>query len=66
MLEESTSVASIFAMVVGVGINVTPICYCGDKAVLRTTKIAKNKGKIFWGCPNFKVMLICNLCIVFV
>jgi len=38
-------------------INVMPNCYCGDKAVLRTAKIAKNKGKRFWGCLNFKVML---------
>jgi len=47
-------------------INVMPNCYCGDKAMLRTAKTAKNKGERFWGCPNFKVMLICNLCIVFV
>jgi len=38
-------------------VNITPSCYCGDKVVLRTTKTAKNKGKRFWGCPNFKVML---------
>ncbi|QCE11032.1 hypothetical protein DEO72_LG10g2265 [Vigna unguiculata] len=35
-------------------VNITPSCYCGDKVVLRTTKTAKNKGKRFWGCPNFK------------
>jgi len=38
-------------------VNMTPSCYCGAKAVLRTARIAKNKGKRFWGCPNFKVML---------
>ena len=47
-------------------ITVTPTCYCGDKSMLRTAKTTKNKGKRFWGCPNFKVMLICNLCKVFV
>ncbi|QCD79348.1 hypothetical protein DEO72_LG1g2987 [Vigna unguiculata] len=31
-----------------------PNCYCGDKAMLRTAKTAKNKGERFWGCPNFK------------
>jgi len=36
--------------------NVMPNCYCGAKAVLRIARTAKNKGKRFWGCPNFKVM----------
>ena len=44
--------------------NVTPICYCGAKAVLRTVRTAKNKGKRFWGCPNFKVMLFV-FCVLF-
>jgi len=44
--------------------NVTPSCYCGDKAVLRTARTTKNKGKRFWGCPNFKVMLFV-ICVLF-
>ena len=34
----------------------TPTCVrCGIKLVLRTTKKGKNKGKQFWGCPNFSL-----------
>ncbi|XP_014506272.1 uncharacterized protein LOC106766023 [Vigna radiata var. radiata] len=30
------------------------ICYCGELAVLRVAKTAKNESKPFWGCPNYK------------
>jgi len=32
--------------------DLTPVCYCGEKAITRT---AKNMGRKFWGCPKFKV-----------
>ncbi|KOM34704.1 hypothetical protein LR48_Vigan02g085400 [Vigna angularis] len=31
------------------------ICYCGELVVFRVAKTAKNEGKPFWGCPNYKV-----------
>jgi len=37
------------------GLGVTPICRCGDVAVIRTARTTRNAGKKFWGCPNFKV-----------
>ncbi|QCD89567.1 integrator complex subunit 11 [Vigna unguiculata] len=36
------------------GLGVTPICRCGDVAVIRTARTTRNAGKKFWGCPNFK------------
>jgi len=36
----------------------TPIGDCGEIAVVWTTKTAKNLGKQFWGCVNFKVCFI--------
>ncbi|XP_027910407.1 uncharacterized protein LOC114169452 [Vigna unguiculata] len=36
------------------GLDVTPICRCGDVAVIRTARTTRNAGKKFWGCPNFK------------
>ncbi|WVZ11318.1 hypothetical protein V8G54_015848 [Vigna mungo] len=32
----------------------SPICYCGEKSVLRTAKTTKNRGKQFWSCPRYK------------
>jgi len=32
-----------------------PVCYCGEKVVLRTARTPKNRGKQFWGCPKYKV-----------
>jgi len=32
-----------------------PLCYYGEKSVLRTAKTAKNRGKQFWGCSKYKV-----------
>jgi len=40
------------------GLGVTPICNCGEFAVLRTARTAKNGGKQFWDCPNYKVRLM--------
>ncbi|QCD78820.1 AP endonuclease 2 [Vigna unguiculata] len=31
-----------------------PLCYCGEKSVLRTAKTVKNRGKQFWGCSKYK------------
>ncbi|KAG2395662.1 uncharacterized protein HKW66_Vig0069620 [Vigna angularis] len=31
-----------------------PTCLCGQNAVFRIARTPKNKGKKFWGCPNFK------------
>ncbi|XP_022632084.1 uncharacterized protein LOC111240742 [Vigna radiata var. radiata] len=31
-----------------------PTCFCGQNAVFRIARTPKNKGKKFWGCPNFK------------
>ncbi|WVZ16939.1 hypothetical protein V8G54_009921 [Vigna mungo] len=31
------------------------ICHCGEKTVLRTAKTMKNRGKLFWGCPRYKM-----------
>ncbi|KAG2407427.1 uncharacterized protein HKW66_Vig0022490 [Vigna angularis] len=31
-----------------------PRCLCGHSAVFRIARTPKNKGKKFWGCPNFK------------
>jgi len=36
-------------------LGLPPICYCGEKSVIRTAKIAKNSGKQFWGCSKYKV-----------
>ncbi|QCD84218.1 hypothetical protein DEO72_LG2g4568 [Vigna unguiculata] len=36
------------------GLGVTPICRCGDVAMIRTARTTRNAGKKFWGCPNFK------------
>jgi len=35
--------------------DLTPVCDCGEKAITRTNRTAKNKGRKFWGCPKFKV-----------
>ncbi|QCD87237.1 hypothetical protein DEO72_LG3g1771 [Vigna unguiculata] len=35
-------------------LGLPPICYCGEKSVIRTAKIAKNSGKQFWGCSKYK------------
>jgi len=40
------------------GLGVSPICQCGEVAVLRTARTSRNAGKKFWGCPNFKVSLL--------
>jgi len=32
-----------------------PFCYCGEKAVLRTARTPKSRGKQLWGCPKYKV-----------
>ncbi|TKY73403.1 cyanogenic beta-glucosidase [Spatholobus suberectus] len=29
-------------------------CYCGDKEVLVTSQSARNPGRMFWGCPNWR------------
>ncbi|BAT78656.1 hypothetical protein VIGAN_02136400 [Vigna angularis var. angularis] len=31
-----------------------PTCFYGQNAVFRIARTPKNKGKKFWGCPNFK------------
>jgi len=31
------------------------VCYCGEKAVLRTARTPKNREKQFWGYPKYKV-----------
>jgi len=36
-------------------LGLQPICYCGEKSVLRTVKTAKNRGKQFWGCSKYNV-----------
>ncbi|WVZ24579.1 hypothetical protein V8G54_003123 [Vigna mungo] len=33
---------------------VSPLCLCGEKAIFRISRTAKNKGKKFWGCPKYK------------
>jgi len=38
-------------------LGVSVMCYCGEKAALRTARTLKNKGKKFWGCPKYKVSL---------
>jgi len=40
---------------VGRRFDFAPICYCGEKAIMRTARTAKNRGRKFWGCPKFKV-----------
>jgi len=35
--------------------DLTPVCYYGEKAITRTVRTAKNRGRKFWGCPKFKV-----------
>ncbi|QCE11149.1 hypothetical protein DEO72_LG10g2382 [Vigna unguiculata] len=34
--------------------DLTPVCYCGEKAITRIAITAKNRGRKFWGCPKFK------------
>ncbi|QCD93520.1 hypothetical protein DEO72_LG5g1595 [Vigna unguiculata] len=36
------------------GSGVSPICQCGEVAVMRTARTSRNAGKKLWGCPNFK------------
>ncbi|XP_014506289.1 uncharacterized protein LOC106766040 [Vigna radiata var. radiata] len=36
------------------GGGITPICYCGDFAVLKVTKTARNAGRQFWACRHYK------------
>ncbi|WVZ21086.1 hypothetical protein V8G54_008408 [Vigna mungo] len=31
------------------------ICHCGEKSVLRTAKTTKNREKLFWDCPRYKM-----------
>ena len=38
-----------------IDLGVSVMCYCGEKAALRTARTLKNKGKKFWGCPKYKV-----------
>ncbi|QCD93297.1 hypothetical protein DEO72_LG5g1370 [Vigna unguiculata] len=40
---------------VGRRFDFAPLCYCGEKAIMRTGRTAKNRGRKFWGCPKFKV-----------
>ncbi|WVZ20791.1 hypothetical protein V8G54_008113 [Vigna mungo] len=35
--------------------DVSLICHCGEKTVLRTARTTKNRGKQFWGCPRYKL-----------
>jgi len=39
--------------------DLTPVCYCGEKAITRTARTAKNRGRKFLGCPKFKVRYCC-------
>ena len=32
--------------------DLTLVCYYGEKAIARTTRTAKNRGRKFWGYPN--------------
>ncbi|XP_052728355.1 uncharacterized protein LOC128195224 [Vigna angularis] len=32
----------------------SPICHCGQRSVMKTAKIMKNRGKQFWGCSKYK------------
>ncbi|KAG2384731.1 uncharacterized protein HKW66_Vig0118230 [Vigna angularis] len=38
----------------GSKLGVKPTCVCGQNAVFRIAITPENKGKRFWGCPNFK------------
>nr|XP_025655181.1 uncharacterized protein LOC112750603 isoform X2 [Arachis hypogaea] len=29
-------------------------CFCGERPVLRTSSIAENLGRRFWGCINYQ------------
>jgi len=40
---------------VGRRFDFAPLCHCGEKAIMRTARTAKNRGRKFWGCPKFKV-----------
>jgi len=40
---------------VGRRFDFASLCYCGEKATMRTVRTAKNRGRKFWGCPKFKV-----------
>ncbi|TKY56548.1 hypothetical protein E2542_SST20993 [Spatholobus suberectus] len=31
-------------------------CYCGGREVLVTSQSTRNPGRMFWGCPNWRVM----------
>ncbi|KAL2346978.1 hypothetical protein Fmac_000978 [Flemingia macrophylla] len=31
-----------------------PVCYCGELVILQTAMTARNAGKKFWGCYNYK------------
>jgi len=35
--------------------DLTPVCYCGEKAITRTARTPKNMGRNFWGCRKFKL-----------
>ncbi|KAG2399937.1 uncharacterized protein HKW66_Vig0102090 [Vigna angularis] len=39
----------------GSRLGVKPSCFYGRPTVFRVARTLKNKGKRFWGCPNFKV-----------
>ncbi|XP_014491081.1 uncharacterized protein LOC106753744 [Vigna radiata var. radiata] len=36
------------------GVGITPICYCGDFAVLKVAKTARNAGRKFWAYRHYK------------
>jgi len=40
---------------VGRRFDFAPLCYCGEKAIMRIARTAKNRGRKFWRCPKFKV-----------
>ncbi|QCD79839.1 uncharacterized protein LOC114176378 [Vigna unguiculata] len=40
--------------IVSGSVSGTPHCNCGEIAVLRVARTAKNCGKQFWGCPHYK------------
>ncbi|QCE03593.1 hypothetical protein DEO72_LG8g1618 [Vigna unguiculata] len=37
-----------------IDLGMSVMCYCREKAALRTARTLKNKGKKFWGCPKYK------------
>ncbi|XLR23770.1 hypothetical protein S83_051670 [Arachis hypogaea] len=35
-------------------------CFCGERPVLRTSSIAENLGRRFWGCINYQIGEECD------